>query len=144
MVAWSLVATPTRLYGGFGKIPNFAAAFRLDNGTSGSQVWKFSTVGNVQKVVLSADGTKLFIGGHFGTGQLQQRVCNNSANLRALALLNTSNGSLDCSWIPQLEPWGDNFQGVWDMLLTPTHVWFSGRFTHVTGVAQQNVARVLL
>ncbi len=142
MVAWSLDVTATRLYGGFGKGPNFAAAFRLDNGNSGTQVWRFNTVGNVQKVMLSEDASQLFIGGHFGTGSLQQWVCG-SAYLRALAVLNPSNGALNCAWIPQLEPFGSNYQGVWDIDLTPTHVWFSGRFNEVTGVAQQNVARVV-
>jgi hypothetical protein len=142
MVAWSLEATATRLFGGFGKGPNFAASFRLDNGNSGTQVWRFNTVGNVQKVVLSENGSQLFIGGHFGTGRLQQRVCG-TLNLRALAVLSAGTGVLDCSWVPQLEPWGNNFQGVWDIDLTSTHVWFSGRFTKVSGVAQQNIARVL-
>jgi hypothetical protein len=141
MVAWSLDVTATRLYGGFGKGPNFAASFRLDNGNSGAQVWRFNTVGNVQKVMLSGS-SQLFIGGHFGTGSLQQWVCG-SAYLRALAVLNPSNGALDCSWIPQLEPFGSNYQGVWDIDLRPNHVWFSGRFNEVTGVAQQNVARVV-
>jgi hypothetical protein len=142
MVAWSLDVTSTRLYGGFGKGPNFAAAFRLDNGNNGTQVWRFNTVGNVQKVALSEDASQLFIGGHFGTGSLQQWVCG-SAYLRALAVLSASSGALNCSWIPQLEPHGSNYQGVWDIDLTATHVWFSGRFNSVSGVAQQNVARVL-
>jgi hypothetical protein len=60
-----------------------------------------------------------------------------------LALLNPSNGSLDCSWIPQLEPFGANYQGVWDLDLTSSHVWFSGRFNKVTGIGQQNIARVV-
>lgn len=141
-VAWSLTATQTRLYGGFGLGPNFAQAFRLDSGNTGWSVWRFSTVGNVQKVILSEDGTQLFAGGHFGTGELQQRVCN-SVYLRGLMLLNAATGSIDCSWIPQLEPYGSNFNGVWDIDLMPSHVWFSGGFTKVGGVAQQNVARVL-
>lgn len=142
MVAWSLVASPSRLYGGFGKGPNFAASFRLDNGSSGTQSWRFNTVGNVQKVVLSEDGSRLFIGGHFGTGRLQQQVCG-GVYLRAIGMLSPSNGAIDCSWIPQLEPWGSNYQGVWDIDLTPTHVWISGRFSTVSGAAQQNVARML-
>lgn len=60
---WDLAVTPTRLYGGFGAGPNFAAAFRLDNGNTGSRVWRFGTVGNVQTVELSSDGTRLFLGG---------------------------------------------------------------------------------
>ena len=52
----------------------------LDNGNSGTQVWRFNTVGNVESLALSADGTKLYAGGHFGTGPLNQTVC---GNLRA-------------------------------------------------------------
>ena len=139
MVCWSVVANATRLFAGCGKGPNFVEAFRLDNGTSGSRAWKFGTVGNVQKVTLGTEG--LFVGGHFGTGRLQQTVCSNK-NLRGLMLMNPSTGSIDCNWIPQLEPFGNNFQGVWDIDLTSTHVWFAGNFTHVNGTNQQNVARM--
>ena len=41
----------------------------------GSQVWRFSTVGNDESLAMSPDGTRLFIGGHFGTAVLQQTVC---------------------------------------------------------------------
>ena len=51
--AWDLTATGRQLYGGFGSGPNFVAAFRLDKGNSGSQVWRFRTVGNVQTVALA-------------------------------------------------------------------------------------------
>ncbi|GIU96913.1 MAG: hypothetical protein KatS3mg013_0716 [Actinomycetota bacterium] len=140
MTCWSLTATSTRLFVGCGLGPNFVEAFRLDNGTTGSRAWKFSTVGNVQKVELGTEG--LFVGGHFGTGRLQQKVCGNQ-QLRGLMLMNPATGAIDCSWIPQLEPYGDNYQGVWDIDLTSTHVWFAGSFTHVNGTAQQNVARML-
>lgn len=139
MVCWSVIANTTRLFAGCGKGPNFVEAFRLDNGNSGSRAWKFSTVGNVQKVLLGTEG--LFVGGHFGTGKLQQTVCSNK-NLRGLMLMNPSNGAIDCNWIPQLEPYGNNFQGVWDIDLTSSHVWFAGNFTHVNGTNQQNVARM--
>jgi Domain of unknown function (DUF5122) beta-propeller len=140
--AWSLVATSTRLFGGFGRKPNFAQAFRLDNGNSGNSVWKVSTVGNVQKVLLSDDGSKLFAGGHFGTGGLQQKVCG-SVYLHGLMLLDAATGAIDCTWVPQLTPFGDNYNGVWDIDLTKDHVWFAGYFDTVGGVAQGNVARVL-
>ncbi|MGZ4431095.1 MAG: hypothetical protein ACXVYV_05545, partial [Gaiellales bacterium] len=82
--AWALVARGTRLYGGFGKGPNYLAAFRLDNGTSGTQLWRLNTVGNVESLALNTAGTKLFFGGHFGTAVLQQTVCGNK-QLRGLA-----------------------------------------------------------
>ena len=67
--AWAVLPVGNRLYAGFGKGPNYAASFRLDNGTIGSQVWRFSTVGNDESLAMSPDGTRLFIGGHFGTGR---------------------------------------------------------------------------
>jgi hypothetical protein len=140
MTAWSVTATGDRLFGGFGRGPNFAQAFRLDDGDTGSSVWKWSTVGNVQEVQLSPNGSQLFVGGHFGTGRLQQRVCNQ--DVHGLLVMNPSNGAIDCSWIPKLEPFGNNFQGVWDIELTASHVWFAGKFTEVGDVQQQNVARV--
>ena len=73
--AWALLPVGNRLYAGFGHGPNYAAAFRLDNGTVGTQVWRFSTVGNDESLAMSNDGTRLFMGGHFGTGRLQQTVC---------------------------------------------------------------------
>jgi hypothetical protein len=138
--AWSLVAAPTRLYGGFGHKPNFAQAFRLDNGTSGTSVWKFSTVGNVQKVALTPDGLSVIAGGHFGTGQLQQQVCTGQ-NLRGLMKLNAATGILDCTWIPQLAPFGNNYNGAWDLDFTANHLWVAGGFSSVNTVKAQNVAR---
>jgi len=141
--AWSLVATPTRLYGGFGHKPNFAQAFRLDNGTSGTSVWKFSTAGNVEKVALTPDGLSLIAGGHFGTGQLQQQVCTGQ-NLRGLMKLNAATGILDCSWIPQLAPFGNNYNGAWDLDFTANHLWVAGGFSRINNVKAQNVARFSL
>ena len=148
-VARSLVATPTRLYGGFGAGANYAQAFRLDNGTSGTSVWRFSTVGNVQKVALTPDGLSVIAGGHFGTGQLQQQVCadiihhkpTNGQNLRGLMKLDAATGIIDCSWIPQLAPFGNNYNGAWDLDFTANHLWVAGGFTSVNTVPAQNVAR---
>src|SRR4051812_11518190 len=98
--AWALVATPTRLYGGFGHGPNYAAAFRLDTGTVGAQTWRFSTVGNVESLALSNDGTRLFMGGHFGTGRLQQTVCGQP--LHGLMSVNPATGGAYCDWFPAI------------------------------------------
>jgi hypothetical protein len=141
-IAWSLVATPTRLYGGFGHGPNFAAAFRLDNGNTGTRLWRFSTVGNVQKVLLSPDdSSSVYVGGHFGTGRLQQSVCGGSQNLHGLMKLNASTGVQDCSWLPQLAPYGNNFNGAWDLDFTANHLFVAGGFTSVNGTPAQNIAR---
>ena len=76
-VAWTLLPIGNRLYGGFGRGPNYSAAFRLDNGDVGSQVWRFNTVGNDESMAMSNDGTRLFVGGHIGTAVLTQTVCGN-------------------------------------------------------------------
>jgi hypothetical protein len=139
-------ADGNRLYGGFGLGPNFLAAYRLDNGNTGSRVWQFNTVGNVQTVALSPDGTRLFFGGHFGTNRLEQTVCGNRP-LSGLASANPATGAIYCDWIPQLAPSTDNGDGAWDMSDTGEALWVGGRFTEVTGgippttVAQPNIAR---
>ena len=74
MTCWTLVVTATRLFVGCGRTPNYAAAFRLDNGNSGDRAWLYSTSGNIQTVALSADGLSLYVGGHFGTNGLNQTV----------------------------------------------------------------------
>jgi hypothetical protein len=140
-------ADGNRLYGGFGLGPNFLAAYRLDNGNTGSRVWQFNTVGNVQTVELSPDGTRLFFGGHFGTNRLEQTVCGGTRALSGLASANPATGAIYCDWIPQLAPSTDNGDGAWDMTDTGEALWVGGRFTEVTGgippmtVAQPNIAR---
>jgi len=66
-VAWALLPVGNRLYGGFGRGPNYSAAFQLDNGNVGTQVWRVNTAGNDESLAMSPDGTRLFIGGHMGT-----------------------------------------------------------------------------
>jgi hypothetical protein len=78
-------------------------------------------VGNVQGLALSATGSRLYLAGHFGTARLQQQAC--GRNLRGLLMVDPVNGVIDCSWIPQVEPWGSNYTGVWSMLRTGTHLW---------------------
>jgi Domain of unknown function (DUF5122) beta-propeller len=141
-VAWDLLATPTRLYGGFGDGPNWAAAYRLDLGPVGSQVWRNNYVGNVQGLSLHPNGNRLFLAGHMGTARLQQTVC--GRNIRGLLLVDPTNGATDCSWIPQIEPFGDNFIGAWTLLGTQTQLWVGGKFTRISGVLQGAFARYTL
>jgi hypothetical protein len=141
--AWALVATPTRLFGGFGNGPNYALAMRLDTGIIGSQAWRFNVVGNVESLAFNADGSRLFIGGHFGTGQLQQVVCGNK-NLRGLMMVDPTTGAIDCSWVPQIVPFGSNFTGAWAMARTPTQLWVGGLFSSISGVTQAGFARFTL
>jgi hypothetical protein len=152
---WDLTVTPTMVYGGFGDGPNFAAAFRIspDPLLDGRQVWRFGTAGNVQTVALSPDGSRLFLGGHFGTNRGNQSVCsrrnkhrhrNNHRrrkHLSGLVSVNPLTGQPYCDWIPYLEPSIDNGNGAWTMSNTGETLWIGGGFTHVSGVDQRNIAR---
>jgi hypothetical protein len=140
---WDLTVTPTRLYGGFGLKPNYVAAFNLATGDVGTQLWRFDTVGNVQTVALSPDGTRLFFGGHFGTNVLEQSVCG-GVQLSGLASVNALTGQINCDWIPQLEPSVNNANGAWTLTTTDTDLWVGGGFTHVSGVNQNYLARFAL
>jgi hypothetical protein len=144
--AWTIVPRGNRVYVGFGHGPNFAAAFRLDNGIIGSQVWRWDAVGNIESLALNSAGTQLFASGHFGTAALQQHVCGSTPWLRGMVSLSLSNGQPVCSpfWLPQMEPHGANFTGGWCMLLTDTQLWVGGAFTSISGVPVTNLARFTL
>ena len=142
--AWALLPRGNTLYGGFGKGPNYLAAFRLDNGDSGDQRWRLNTVGNVESLAMNAAGTKLFFGGHFGTAVLQQSVCGGTKQLRGLASVNPTTGAIDCTWIPQIEPHGSNFKGAWCMHITSTQLWVGGLMTSISGVPVDGFARFTL
>ncbi|HEY1282193.1 MAG TPA: hypothetical protein VGF22_21110 [Acidimicrobiales bacterium] len=137
--AWALLPTANRLYGGFGKGPNYAAAFRLDNGTTGSQVWRFNTVGNVESLAMSNDGTRLFMGGHFGTAVLQQTVCGQP--LHGLMSVNPATGGAYCDWFPAITPFGSNYKGAWTMLSTGTKLYVGGLIDAINGVTHVGLAR---
>jgi hypothetical protein len=143
--AWDLLVTPTRLFGGFGNGPNYVSAFRLDNGNTGSQAWKFNTVGNVQGLALHPNGTQMFVAGHFGTGSLQQTVCGNQ-NLRGFMLVHTADvappsGRVDCAWLPQITPFGSNFHGGWPLLMNGSQLWAGVKSKTISGVNQSGYAR---
>jgi hypothetical protein len=142
--AWTIVPRGNRVYVGFGHGPNFLASFRLDNGNTGSQVWRWDAVGNIESLALNSAGTQLFAGGHFGTAALQQHVCGSTPWLRGLISFNPTNGQMICTWLPQMEPHGANFTGGWCMLLTDTQLWVGGFFTSISGVPAHDLARFTL
>jgi hypothetical protein len=161
MTAWSLTPSPdgTALYGGFGAGPNFAAAFHLDQGTVGNQIWRKSTPGNVEGTALSPDGTGLFISGHFGTAHKTQSACTGESvhGLAELTLTGTKPGSYVC-WAPHMFPDSLNFIGGWTLVVNSTYLWVGGSFDKIctpdgittcvpdptTGTGTMNVARFTL
>ncbi|MBA3690300.1 MAG: hypothetical protein H0W82_02665 [Actinobacteria bacterium] len=144
-VVHTILATSTRVYLGVGAHgPNWVGSYNVG---SGALVWKFGTVGNVQALSMPPDGSRLFFGGHFGTGRLQQTVCG-TQHLHGLAFMadpeTTGWHAPDCGWIPSIEPFGSNFQGVWTISNTPSFIWVGGGFKAVGGVSHLNLARFTL
>jgi hypothetical protein len=137
-----LLPTPTRLYAGLGDAgSNYATALRLDNGNTGTMLWRYDAVGDVQSLALSPDNKRLIFGGHFGLVQLEQRVCGGQY-LRGLASLNPDNGRIYCDWLPQIEPYRNNGGGPWSMSISDgSKLWIGGNFTGISGVPQSNLAR---
>jgi WD40 repeat protein len=138
-VGWALLPVGNRLYGGFGRGPNYAAAFRLDNGTIGTQVWRFNTVGNVESLVMSPDGTRLFVGGHFGTAVLTQTVCGQP--LHGLMSLNPATGAAYCDWFPAITPQGGNYTGAWAMVKSGSNLYVGGLIDAINGVPHTDLVR---
>ena len=141
MMAWDMVATPSRLYIGFGASGSWAGAYSLDNGSVGTELWRYGLIGNVQGVALTPSG--LFVAGHFGTAGGDREVCG-GIPLAGLVLLNPSNGALDCGWVPQIEPSEGNFTAGWALLGTSDQLWVAGYFTSISGVPQEGIARYSL
>ena len=99
---WAILVTPTRVYGGFGRVPNFLQAFRLDNGNSGDTLWSRGTPGNVESLALSPDGTRLLAGGHFGTAMLDFSAC--GTWIHGLMNVSPATGAINCDWLPTIKP----------------------------------------
>jgi Domain of unknown function (DUF5122) beta-propeller len=143
--AWDLVVTASRVYGGLGRGPNYAAAYRVGSPVfDGSRVWRFGASGNVQSIALLGAGD-LVIGGHFGT-HLEQRVCDDQL-LKNLGILRGVAGEtspqLDCGFLPAFS--GPNtFGGVWEVQVTPSAIWVGGEFTAIEGVGHRGVAKFTL
>jgi hypothetical protein len=157
--AWDLTATRYRLFGGFGGARlNYVAAFHLDRGESGSQVWRFGTRGNVQTVALAPDHSRLFFGGHFGINGLDKRACNRTKYLRGLASANPETGRIYCDFVPSLDQKKrPSYEGAWTLATTDSYLWVGGGFIGVsdskapepagnggTEVPQTNLARFTL
>jgi IPT/TIG domain/Domain of unknown function (DUF5122) beta-propeller len=145
-------SNPTTIIGAFGRVPNYVQAFHLDHGNTGDNIWKVGTSGNDESMSLSPDGTRLFIGGHFGTAVLDQQFCGQWVH--GLYSLNPASptGSVYCDWFPALRPFGGqnapghgqsppNYVGGWASFVDGNALWVGGYFTSVNGVAQFSIAR---
>jgi hypothetical protein len=141
--AWHMLIRGSVIYIGFGHGPNYLAAFRLDLGPLGLQLWRVNTVGNVESLAMAPDGSRLFFGGHFGTGALQQRVCNGPF-LHGLASVAPATGAILCDWIPQITPFGSNYVGVWTIVNVDNTIWIGGKIEAIDGVTHLGMARYTL
>lgn len=138
-VGWALLPVGNRLYGGFGRGPNYAAAFRLDNGSVGTQVWRVNTAGNDESLAMSPDGTRLFIGGHMGTAVLTQTFCGQAVH--GLYSVNPATGVVYCDWFPAITPYGSNYTGAWAMMKSGTNLYVGGLIDAINGVPHANLVR---
>jgi hypothetical protein len=156
-MAWAIIPTDTRLYVGFGRIPNYMQAFHLDQGDDGETVWKDGGMaGNVESLALSPDGTRLFAGGHFGTAGLDFQLpqCG-GAWVHGMISVDPVDGSFNCDWIPAIKPFGGtnapgsgmappNFTGAWDMAIVGNALWVGGYMTSVNDQKVGGFARFTL
>jgi hypothetical protein len=140
--AWDIAVQPTRVYVGFGNKQNYYAAFGLDDGSVGDEVWLNHATGNVESVALGPQGSRLFIGGHFGTAHKRVKLCDGFA-LHGLASVRVETGEAVCTWLPHLYPDIGNFVGARTLLVDPVNqtVWVGGFFTQVCDQAGTNCVK---
>jgi len=138
-VAWALLPVGNRLYGGFGRGPNYSAAFQLDNGNVGTQVWRVNTAGNDESLAMSPDGTRLFVGGHMGTAVLTQTFCGQAVH--GLYSVNPVTGVVYCDWFPAITPIGSNYTGAWAMMKSGSNLYVGGLIDAINGVPHANLVR---
>jgi hypothetical protein len=125
--AYDMAPTCSRLYTAYGG-SNWASAFALDNGTTGNELWRTTSNGNVQAIAFT--GSRVVIGGHFVTVRNFSRP--------RIAALDPLTGAVDATWNPMIEgQWG----GPWTMAVEGNHLWVGGQFTMVAGMSQMFVTR---
>jgi IPT/TIG domain len=167
-VSWAILPTTDRVYVGWGRTPNGVSAFNATMTTTGSgecsvgggcamRIWNRSTPGNVESLALAANGSRLFVGGHFGTAVLDMHVtsCNPDVWVHGLMSLDPATGGFLCDWFPELYPFrgqnapgsgpgAENYIGAWTMHLTADYLYVAGWFKTVNDVKQSGFARFTL
>ncbi len=106
---------------------------------------------------MNADGTRLFVGGHFGTNTLDYQItCNGSTVwIHGLFSVNPSTNTIFCDWFPQIVPFGGqsapgshvnppNAVGAFAMQISSSALFVGGYFTSFSGVPQAGFARFTL
>jgi hypothetical protein len=131
-VAADLAVTCERVTAGF-LGPNFTRSFRLDNGSTGTEVWEKKSAGDVQTVAMLGSD-KVILGGHFSQVDRQRRL--------RIAAVNLSDGSVDPAWSPSIEGDvnGDFAWGPWDLLVDGNRLYVGGGFRYVAGQTRTNFA----
>jgi hypothetical protein len=132
-----------------------------------TRLWGQGTPGNAESLAISPDGTRLFVGGHFGTGDLDYKLSSCGSNVWAHGLVSVdpATGTIFCDWVPQPSPFGGTsapghdidsrqFIGSWAMQMTNNALFVGGFFTKFwngdpygpssTSVPQSGVARFTL
>jgi hypothetical protein len=170
-VVWAILPTPDRLYIAWGRTPNGFSAFTNTTTTAGSgecsnlpmgngcatRLWSQGTPGNAESLALTPDGTRLFVGGHFGTAVLDYKLSSCGSNVWAhgMVSVNPSTGAILCDWVPQPVPFGGQsapgsgvnppqYVGSWAMQMTDNALFVGGLFTAFSGVPQSGFARFTL
>jgi hypothetical protein len=165
-VVWAIVPTATAVFIGYGRTPNGFERYTMSTSASSgecaaggcaTQQWTRSTPGNAESLALSPDGTRLFVGGHFGTNTLDYRItqCGSNVWAHGLVSVNPSTGTIFCDWFPQIVPFGGqsapgsgvnppNAIGAFAMQITGSALFVGGYFTSISGVAQSGFARFTL
>jgi hypothetical protein len=171
-VVWAILPTATAVFIGYGRTPNGLNRYTMSTSASSGECaaggcatiqWTRGTPGNVESLALSADGTRLFVGGHFGTNTLDYQItCNGSTvwihglfSVNPAPTINQASPPIYCDWFPQIVPFGGqnapgshvnppNAVGAFAMQITSSALFVGGYFTSISGVPQAGFARFTL
>ena len=136
-------------------MPNYVQAFSLDTGNNGTSQWKIGTNGNDESMALSPDGTRLFVGGHFGTAVLDQQFSSCPGLGPRTVQPQPGDAPVLCDWFPTIKPFGGqnapghgqsppNYVGGWANFVDGNSLWVGGYFTSIAGAPQSGIARFTL